>query len=56
MKKSALSVASLVIAVTLTVAPALHAEQTGCNPHPQVATMSTWSMIVLTALSMLGGV
>ncbi len=48
---------ALVAAVALATVPAARANQTGCNPHPQVATIaapSTMSVLVSTVLSLLG--
>ncbi len=40
---------ALVAVLALTAAPAMHAERTGCNPHPQAATT-----VVQAVLSFLG--
>ncbi len=56
MSKSVRSIA-LVAVLSLTAAPAALANQTGCNPHPQVATVSAPSpltVFVYTLLSVLG--
>jgi len=53
MQKSVRSTA-LVAALTLAVVPGARANQTGCNPHPQVATPSALSIFVYTVLSALG--
>ena len=56
MQKSIRSFA-LVAALALAVAPAALADQTGCNPHPQVATVaapSTFMVVVYTVLSYFG--
>ncbi len=56
MQKSVRSFA-LVAAVALATVPAARANQTGCNPHPQVATASapsTMSVLVSAMLSILG--
>lgn len=53
------SLRSLALAATLTLAlvPSVFANQTGCNPHPQVAVIappSSVSIVVYTVLSYLG--
>lgn len=56
MSKSVRSIA-LVAVLVLTAAPAALANQTGCNPHPQVLTVSAPSpltVFVYTLLSVLG--
>ncbi|MGI4826899.1 MAG: hypothetical protein ACRYFU_01710 [Janthinobacterium lividum] len=56
MKKFVRSFA-LVSALTLAAAPALRADQTGCNPHPQanaVAAPSTFMMYVYVVMSYFG--
>jgi hypothetical protein len=56
MQKSVRSLA-LVTVLALTAAPTALANQTGCNPHPQVATVSTSSSVALaiyTVLSVFG--
>lgn len=56
MQKSLRSFA-LVAAISLALVPAVHADQTGCNPHPQVATVvapSVLSTYVLVVVSLLG--
>ena len=46
---------ALVAALTLTVAPSLHAERMGTNPHPQVATpLTTMQLISYAVLSYFG--
>ena len=51
------SLRSFVLVATLAVsaAPSLHADRTGCNPHPQVvaAPMSQLATIVYTVISSL---
>ena len=56
MQKYARSFA-LVSALTLAAAPAVRADQTGCNPHPQsntVAAPSTFMTYVYVVMSYLG--
>lgn len=56
MPKSARTLA-LVAALALSATPAAFANQTGCNPHPQVAKASTFSSLALavsTVLSVFG--
>lgn len=56
MQKFARSFA-LVSALALTAAPSLHAERTGCNPHPQAVVApapTTLQIIAYTVLSYLG--
>lgn len=48
---------ALVSALTLAAAPALRADQTGCNPHPQanaVSAPSTFMMYVYVVMSYFG--
>ena len=47
---------ALVAAMTFAATPSMHAEQMGCNPHPQVtkAAPGTWSAFVATVRSYLG--
>jgi hypothetical protein len=47
----------LATAFSLTVVPGLLAEQTGCNPHPQITTPvapTTLQVIAYTLISYLG--
>ncbi len=56
MKKSIRSFA-LVATIALALVPAACANQTGCNPHPQVASVtvpSTFMIVVYTVMSYLG--
>jgi len=55
MKKS-LNVLTLVLILSSVAAPALRAERTGCNPHPQaiVAAPSAWEVITYTVFSYFG--
>ncbi len=54
MKKSIRSVA-LVAVLALTASPAMYANRTGCDPHPQaVAQSSTLSLVAYAVLSYLG--
>jgi len=53
MKKSIQSLA-LVVALTLTAAPALNAEPMGTNPHPQVQQTSMLQMVQYTVLAYFG--
>jgi hypothetical protein len=53
MKKSIRSVA-LVAVLALTASPTMFANQTGCNPHPQAAPVSTGEILVYTVLSYFG--
>ncbi len=45
---------ALVVALTLAAVPAVRADRTGCNPHPQIAAPSALSIFVYTVLSALG--
>lgn len=46
---------ALVAALTLTIAPSMHAERMGTNPHPQVAApLTTMQIISYTVLSYFG--
>lgn len=40
-------------ALAVVAVPSLHADRTGCNPHPQV-TAPTFSPLVTVVLSVLG--
>ena len=55
MQKSIRSIA-LVAVVALTSVPAAFANQTGCNPHPQVTTSTSNSvaLVVYTVFSVFG--
>ena len=53
MQKSIRSFA-LIAALTVAAVPAVRADQTGCNPHPQVVTASTFSILVSTVIAYLG--
>lgn len=53
MKKSIRSVA-LVAVLALSASPAMYANQTGCDPHPQAVKTSTLDAIVYTVLSYFG--
>lgn len=52
MKKSLRSIVAIAV-LAFTMTPALHANQTGCNPHPQAAT-SDWIAIVAAVIGVLG--
>ncbi len=55
MQKS-LRLLAVAFALSLTAATSLHAEQTGCNPHPQVARPSNSALgsFVYTVRSFFG--
>lgn len=56
MKKS-LHALTLVVVLSFVSAPALRAERTGCNPHPQsvvAAAQSMWELITYTVSTYLG--
>lgn len=53
MQKSLRSFA-LVATLAFAAVPAVRADQTGCNPHPQVSTLSTFMTYVYVVLSHFG--
>jgi hypothetical protein len=56
MQKSIRS-SALIAILTLAAVPAVRADQTGCNPHPQVVTVappSTLAILVSTVVLYLG--
>jgi hypothetical protein len=53
MQKSIRSFA-LVVTLALAAVPAVRADQTGCNPHPQVASVSATSSFVIVVYTVIG--